>query len=312
MSIDVEDWFHVENLRRAVPRETWPTLQLRVERSLDRMLQAMDDLGVRSTCFVLGSVAERAPQLVRRIAEAGHEIASHGYDHELIHESNETAFRADVVRSKDLLEDISGHEVRGYRAPSFSITEWALPILRDAGYAYDSSHFPTTIGHSRYGKPDGLRGTAPIATHEGLTEVSLSCLHVGARALPWAGGGYFRLIPYPAFRLGVRKIMQSGKPYVFYIHPWELDAGQPRVSGLRRSERFRHYLNIERTEARWTALLRDFRWTTIANLVASHRRAVESERQTDRLAGLGDRPADGLAGVLSPRARADTPAGTPV
>ncbi|HET9460865.1 MAG TPA: XrtA system polysaccharide deacetylase [Gaiellaceae bacterium] len=307
MSIDVEDWFHVENLRRAVPRETWPTLQLRVERSMDRMLHVMDDLGVRSTCFVLGSVAERAPQLVRRIAEAGHEIASHGYDHEMIHESDEATFRADVTQSKTLLEDISGQEVRGYRAPSFSITDWALPILRDVGFQYDSSHFPTTIGSSRYGKPAALRHTSPIATNDGLTEVGLSCLHLGAQALPWAGGGYFRLIPYPAFKLGVRRILQSGKPYVFYIHPWELDAGQPRVNGLKRSERFRHYLNIERTEARFAALLRDFRWTTIGNLVARHGETFESRQRTS-----GDRRGDGLAETVSPRARADMPAGTPV
>ena len=278
---------------------------------MDRMLQAMAEHGVRSTCFVLGSIAERAPQLVRRIAEAGHEIASHGYDHELVHESDKTAFRVDAVRSKELLENVSGQKVRGYRAPSFSVTDWALPILRDVGYEYDSSHFPTTIGHSRYGKPAVLRDTAPIATHDGLTEVGLSCLHLGARALPWAGGGYFRLIPYPAFKLGVKRILRSGKPYVFYIHPWELDAGQPRVDGLRRSQRFRHYLNIERTEARWTALLRDFRWSTIADLVESHREAVDGEPGTDSEVGSGRQGVNTADGV-SPRARADTPAGTPV
>lgn len=280
MSIDVEDWFHVENLRRVVPRDTWHSRQLRVERTMDRMLQMMAEWGVHSTCFVLGSVAERAPQLVRCIAEAGHEIASHGYDHELIHESDPISFRVDVERSKQLLEDISSRQVRGYRAPSFSVTDWALPILQDVGYEYDSSHFPTTIAHSRYGRPSALRQAHPVATHGGLTEVSLSCLHLGAHALPWAGGGYFRLIPYPAFKLGVRRILKSGKPYVFYIHPWELDAGQPRVSGLKRSERLRHYLNIERTEARWKSLLRDFRWGTIAELVSSHRETVENVRSS--------------------------------
>lgn len=270
MSIDVEDWFHVENLRRVVPRDTWQARQLRVEKTMDRMLQLMADCGVRSTCFVLGSLAERVPALVRRIAEAGHEIASHGYDHELIHESDPAAFRTDVERSKTLLEDISHRPVRGYRAPSFSLTDWALPILREAGFEYDSSLFPTTISHSRYGRPPALRRSDPVTRVDGVTVVSLSCLPVRDHALPWAGGGYFRLIPYPVFKRGVRRILKSGKPYVFYIHPWELDAGQPRLTGLKRSERMRHYLNLERTESRWSSLLRDFEWVTIGELVSTH------------------------------------------
>lgn len=270
MSIDVEDWFHVENLRRVVPRDTWQARQLRVEKTMDRMLQLMADCGVRSTCFVLGSLAERVPALVRRIAEAGHEIASHGYDHELIHESDPAAFRTDVERSKTLLEDISYRPVRGYRAPSFSLTDWALPILREAGFEYDSSLFPTTISHSRYGRPSALRRRDPVTRVDGVTVVSLSCLPVRDHALPWAGGGYFRLIPYPVFKRGVRRILKSGKPYVFYIHPWELDAGQPRLTGLKRSERMRHYLNLERTESRWSSLLRDFDWVTIGELVSTH------------------------------------------
>jgi polysaccharide deacetylase family protein (PEP-CTERM system associated) len=265
MSIDVEDWFQVENLRRVVPRATWQARQLRVEKTMERMLQVMADRGVRSTCFVLGSVAERVPALVRRISEAGHEIASHGYDHELIHESDPASFRIDVERSKSLLEDMSNQEVLGYRAPSFSLTDWALPILRDAGYQYDSSLFPTTLSHSRYGKPPVLRQSGPV------TEVSLSCLTFRDHALPWAGGGYFRLIPYPVFKRGVKRILSSGSPYVFYIHPWELDGGQPRLTGLKRSERMRHYLNIEKTESRWSSLLRDFEWVTIADIVSVHR-----------------------------------------
>lgn len=271
MSIDVEDWFQVENLRRVVPRDTWRARQLRVEKTMDRMLQVMADRGVRSTCFVLGSIAERVPALVRRISKAGHEVASHGYDHELIHESDPASFRIDAERSKSLLEDISNQEVRGYRAPSFSLTDWALPILRDAGYEYDSSLFPTTLSHSRYGRPQVLRQSGPVTRVDGLTEVSLSCLTFRDHAFPWAGGGYFRLIPYPVFKRGVKRILSSGKPYVFYIHPWELDGGQPRLTGLKRSERMRHYLNIEKTESRWSSLLRDFEWITIADLVSAHR-----------------------------------------
>ena len=268
MSIDVEDWFHVENLRRAVPRPSWESRELRVERTMDRMLGAMAQWNVRATCFVLGWVADRAPRLVRSISEAGHEIASHGYGHDLVHEMRHDGFRADVARSKELLEDMSGLQVRGYRAPSFSITDWALPILRELGFEYDSSLFPTTISHDRYGKLAFLKHAGPIARHQGLTEVSLPCLSVGRHAVPWAGGGYFRLMPYPVFKLGVERILGAGKPYVFYIHPWELDAAQPRVGGLKRSERLRHYLNLERTESRWLSLLRDFRWVTIADLLS--------------------------------------------
>lgn len=281
MSIDVEDWFHVENLRRVVTRDTWQARQLRVEKSMERMLQLMADRGVRSTCFVLGSLAERVPDLVRRIAEAGHEIASHGYDHELIHETGPASFRSDVERSKSQLEDISNRPVRGYRAPSFSLTDWALPILREVGFEYDSSLFPTTLSHSRYGRPAVLSRSDPVTRVDGVTVVSLSCLPVRQHALPWAGGGYFRLIPYPLFKRGVRRILRSGRPYVFYIHPWELDPDQPRITGLKRSERMRHYLNLERTESRWSALLRDFEWVTIAELVSAHRANNGSAGATD-------------------------------
>jgi polysaccharide deacetylase family protein (PEP-CTERM system associated) len=281
MSIDVEEWFQVESMSRVVPRDTWPSRESRVEKAMDRMLELMADRNVKATCFVLGSVAERAPQLVRRIVDAGHEIASHGYGHQLIHESDPAGFRADVERSKDLLEDLSGQPVRGYRAPSFSLTDWAIPILEEVGFEYDSSLFPTTIAHDRYGRPDSLKHDGGLLVRPGgLTEVSLSCLTVGGQALPWAGGGYFRLIPYPVFKRGVQRILRSGRPYVFYIHPWELDTGQPRVSGLTRSERFRHYLNIAKTESRWSSLLRDFHWLTIAELLS--RRAKGEEQPTLR------------------------------
>lgn len=268
MSIDVEDWFHVENLRDVVSRESWNRRELRVERTMDRMLELMAEHDVKATCFVLGWVAERAPGLVRRLAAAGHEVASHGYHHELVHELTEEEFAADVRRSKDLLEGITGERVRGYRAPSFSLTDRAIPLLEEAGFEYDSSFFPTTVTRNRYGKPATLEGSDGLRLgNGGLAEVPLSCLQIGGQALPWAGGGYFRLLPYRLFKSGVEKILDSGKPYIFYIHPWELDSGQPRVAGLGRSQRIRHYLNLERTESRWTALLTDFRWTTIADLL---------------------------------------------
>lgn len=283
MSIDVEEWFQVENLRQSITRDSWPAQERRVEQTMERMLLLMEQWDVKATCFILGWTAERAPQLVQRIAEAGHEIASHGYGHQLVSDLDPASFRADVELSKRILEDISGQVVIGYRAPSFSLTEWALPILRDVGFEYDSSLFPISFAHSRYGKIGSATDNGgPFASHDGLVEVSLSCLTVARRALPWAGGGYFRLIPYPVFRRGVRSILRSGAPYVFYIHPWELDVGQPRVPGLKRSERFRHYLNLQKTESRWTALLRDFEWMPIRDLLDSR---IESKKRVGSTPG---------------------------
>jgi polysaccharide deacetylase family protein (PEP-CTERM system associated) len=280
MSIDVEDWFHVANLRRVIRPHTWADRELRVERSMNRMLALLADANVKATCFILGWVAERFPWLVRSIAEEGHEVASHGHSHDLLYDLRPWEFRRDIERSKAFLEDITGAPVQGYRAPNFSITDWAIPILEETGFSYDSSLFPTTIAHDRYGRPSTFGSNGDTVFRVGtLTEISLSCLSVGRHAVPWAGGGYFRLLPYPVFRAGVRRILGSGKPYVFYIHPWELDPGQPRVAGLERGERFRHYLNIEKAEARWASLLRDFRWTTISELVdAAHE--VGAERGT--------------------------------
>jgi polysaccharide deacetylase family protein (PEP-CTERM system associated) len=271
MSIDVEDWFHVENLRRVLPADSWDRQQLRVERATERMLELMAQWNVRATCFVLGWVAERVPDLVRRIVSAGHEVASHGYGHELVTQLTRPAFRADVERSRSLLEDVGGQPVRGYRAPNFSITDQALSALGEMGFDYDSSYVPTSIRYRRYSKPEALDQThGGLTRHGGLVEVGVSCLSVGRQALPWGGGAYFRLIPYGVFKRGIERILSKGHPYVFYIHPWELDPAQPRVRGLRRSERFRHYANLEKTESRWASLLRDFTWTTIGDLVAEH------------------------------------------
>jgi len=269
MSIDVEDWFQVENLKGAVRRDTWNARQLRVERNMDRMLELMADRGVRSTCFVLGWIADRCPALVSRIAAEGHEVASHGYGHELLDSLSPKEFRADVERSKHVLEDLTATEVLGYRAPAFSIKDWALPILEDLGFTYDSSSFPT-LAHDRYGRLTGMTaGQAVVELRPGFHEVCVSCLMVGSRGLPWGGGGYFRLIPYPLFRRGVERILRSGQPYVFYIHPWEIDPGQPRVEELSRGYRFRHYVGLETCERRFGSLLGDFRWSTAGELVAA-------------------------------------------
>jgi polysaccharide deacetylase family protein (PEP-CTERM system associated) len=267
MSIDVEDWFQVQNLGAAVRRDSWSERELRVERNMERMLGLMAEQGVRSTCFVLGWIAERCPSMVQRIAAEGHEIASHGYGHEVLARLSADEFRADVRRSKALLEDLTGVEVTGYRAPNFSITDWAIPILEDEGFAYDSSAFPT-VAHDRYGRLTGMQPGRPVVElRPGFHEVCVSCLNVGSVALPWGGGAYFRLIPYPVFRAGVARIRSAQPPYVFYIHPWELDPGQPRVDGIAPGYRFRHYTGLKRTERRFAARLGDFAWTTMRELL---------------------------------------------
>jgi polysaccharide deacetylase family protein (PEP-CTERM system associated) len=270
LSIDVEDWFHVHNLEAVVARATWDARELRVERNTERMLELMAERGVRCTCFVLGWVAEKCPGLVKRIAAAGHEIASHGYGHELLYTLSPAAFREDVKRGVGLLEATSGQKVRGYRAPSFSITDWALDVLKELGLDYDSSAFPTAV-HDRYGQLSAVEAGQSIAeVRPGLYEIFVSTLRVGHLGVPWAGGGYFRLLPYRLFAQGIRRILGSGRPYVFYIHPWEIDPGQPRVHGLKRAHAFRHYNNLARCEPRFARLLNDFQWTTVADLLATH------------------------------------------
>lgn len=267
MSIDVEDWFQVENLKAVVARDTWDERELRVERNTDRMLQLMAEHGVTGTCFILGWVADKCPALIRRIADAGHEIASHGYGHDLIYSLSHDEFREDIRRAKGLVEDLTGAQIRGYRAPSFSITDWAIDILQEEGFTYDSSAFPT-VAHDRYGKLKGMDAGRPVTEiRPGFHEVCVSVLQLGKRGVPWGGGGYFRLIPYPVFKRGVDRILKSGDPYVFYIHPWEIDPGQPRMSGLKRSHAFRHYNNLGRCDARFGSLLSDFDWMPVGELL---------------------------------------------
>jgi len=265
MSIDVEDWFQVQNL--GIDPSQWESSERRVEQNIDRMLELLQANNVSCTCFILGWIAERHGGVIKRIAEAGHEIASHGYNHQLVYDQSHEEFRKDISETKLLLEDLTGKEVRGYRAPCFSITDWSIDILQEEGYSYDSSSFPT-LAHDRYGHLTGVRPRVVVQElREGFHEVCVSCLHVLGKGLPWAGGGYFRLLPYPIFRAGVRKILKAKQPYVFYIHPWEIDAGQPRVAGLGRKYAFRHYLNIDKCDRRWERLLGDFEWMTVGELL---------------------------------------------
>jgi len=279
LSIDVEDWFHTANMASVVRRQDWDACQLRVERNTMRMLEILDENDARGTFFVLGWIAEKRPQLVRAIAAAGHEVASHGYGHELVNSLSPSAFRADVVRSKQHLEELIGKRVRGYRAPSFSITDWAIPILQESGFDYDSSLFPT-VGHDRYGKLTGIDAGKPIALlRDGFYEVCISSIPVGKRGIPWGGGCYFRLIPYSLWLHGMRTILRSGNPYVFYFHPWEIDAGQPRVPELKASYTFRQRVNLRRSEERFAALVGAFKWSPLCDLLDAWTKARETSQR---------------------------------
>jgi polysaccharide deacetylase family protein (PEP-CTERM system associated) len=272
MSVDVEDWFQVENLKPVIARSTWDSRERRVERNTMRILELLGERRTQATFFILGWVAERHPGLIRRIADGGHEIASHGYGHDLLYNLTEAEFRADIERGKKLLEDTTGYQIRGYRAPSFSITDWAVDILQEMGFEYDSSVFPT-VAHDRYGRLSGIDAGRPILElTPNFFEVCISCLPLGNRGLPWGGGGYFRMIPYLPWQAGVRRILGTGAPYVFYIHPWEIDPGQPRVEGLSRINRFRHYLNLGRCEDRFRALVSGFQWTTVSSVLDNWKR----------------------------------------
>ncbi|MFY8119507.1 MAG: XrtA system polysaccharide deacetylase [Roseateles sp.] len=260
MTIDVEDYFQVSAFAPFIPRGDWDVRECRVERNVDRILALLADRGICATFFTLGWVAQRYPALVRRIVEQGHEIASHGYGHERASDLSPEAFRSDVARAKALLEDLSGYEVLGYRAPSFSIGKgnlWAFDVLRDCGYRYSSSVYP--IRHDHYGMPDAPRFAFPV--REGLLEVPVTTLRLRGRNYPSSGGGYFRLLPYALSRWLIAQVnQQDQQSAVFYFHPWEIDPGQPRIEGIDLKTRFRHYVNIQRTEARIAQLLQDFEW----------------------------------------------------
>ncbi len=271
MSIDVEDYFHVSNLAHAAPRERWDAFESRVRANTSRLLSLFDEAGIKATFFVLGCVADRHPDVVRDIAAQGHEVASHGFGHQLVYDLSPAQFREDVHRSKQLLEDLCGREVRGYRAPSFSVTRrslWALDVLLEEGYRYDASIFP--VRHDRYGIPDAPRH--PYALRRGagtLTEVPPSTVQVGSVNLPVAGGGYFRLLPYAWTRWGIRRVNEvEGRPVIFYLHPWEVDPGQPRLPAPWLN-RVRHYRNLAHTERRLRQLLTDFAFGPIQSVLES-------------------------------------------
>ncbi|WLI88905.1 DUF3473 domain-containing protein [Massilia sp. R2A-15] len=262
MTCDVEDYFQVSAFAPHIDRASWPERECRVERNIDRILALMADNGVHGTFFTLGWIAERYPQVVRRIVAGGHELASHGYGHLRASDQDRAEFSSDIARSKSLLEDIGGVRVRGYRAPSFSIGTgnlWALDALKEAGYDYSSSIYP--IKHDHYGMPDAPRFAFYPNGPDGLLEVPVTTVRLMERNLPAGGGGYFRLLPYALSRWMMNRVNQAdGQPAIFYFHPWEIDPGQPRPEGVDAKSRFRHYVNLERMEERIRALARDFAW----------------------------------------------------
>jgi polysaccharide deacetylase family protein (PEP-CTERM system associated) len=276
MTIDVEDYFHVSVFDGILPRSQWATMESRVCRNTERLLAIFAEYQVRATFFVLGWVAERFPALVGAIAGGGHEIASHGLNHRLIYDQTPAAFREDVRRAKAVLEDAGGRRVYGYRAPSYSITPrslWALDILIEEGYRYDSSIFP--IRHDRYGIPVSSRRPYTIQRNAGtLIEVPGSTTQLGPMNLPIAGGGYFRILPYWWTRWGISRVNRlERQPAVFYLHPWEIDPDQPRLA-VGRLGRFRHYRHLAEAEGRLRQLLTDFRFDAIERVVAHTRAEV--------------------------------------
>ena len=262
MTVDVEDYFQVSALDRYIDRSSWDSIAPRVESNTNRILAICDSANIRATFFVLGWVAERHPNLIRTIVNSGHELASHGHSHVRVTEQTPAEFRNDVRRTKHLLEDLGGCQVRGYRAASYSINSsnlWALKELEDAGYEYSSSIYP--IRHDLYGMPEAPRFPFYAAGVTNLLEVPISTIRVFGRNLPCGGGGYFRLIPYKVTRWAIRRVNdRETQPCVFYFHPWEIDADQPRQQDLDLKTRVRHYLNLSRTEERLKLLLQDFNW----------------------------------------------------
>jgi polysaccharide deacetylase family protein (PEP-CTERM system associated) len=269
MTIDVEDYFHVSVFDGLVPRSSWATLESRVCANTERLLKILE--GTQGTFFILGWVAQRFPALVQTIARAGHEIASHGFEHRLVYDQTQRAFREDVRRAKAELESAAQVEVLGYRAPSYSVTPrslWALDVLIEEGYRYDASIFP--IRHDRYGIPVSPRHPYLLQRLAGeIVEAPASTTRVGPLNLPVAGGGYFRLLPYAWTRWGISRLNDREKrPAIFYLHPWEIDPGQPRLqAGL--LSRIRHYRNLDKTEDRLRQLLRDFRFASLKTILTS-------------------------------------------
>jgi polysaccharide deacetylase family protein (PEP-CTERM system associated) len=262
-TVDVEDYFQVSAFSPYIDRNEWDRYDCRVEKNIDIILNMLNTSGVKATFFTLGWIAERYPKMVRSIVDQGHELASHGYQHQRASDLSEDDFFSDVQSSKKLLEDISGIEIKGYRAPSFSIGKenlWAFDCLLKAGYKYSSSIYP--IKHDHYGMPDAPRFAHCV--RNGLIEIPITTLRLYDRNFPSSGGGYFRLLPYSLSKLMLKKVLSTDKKSaIFYFHPWEIDCEQPRIKNISLKTQFRHYVNINKMEVKLRKLLVDFRWDRV-------------------------------------------------
>ncbi|WP_068336029.1 XrtA system polysaccharide deacetylase [Photobacterium jeanii] len=293
LTIDVEDYFHVEAFSNVVSRQDWGNkYPLRVEANTERILEILNHHQTKATFFVLGWVAEACPNLTRRIVAEGHELASHGFAHQHANKQTAKVFKQDIRRSKLLLEDQSGVEVKGYRAPSFSIgvnNAWAFKELHKAGFLYTSSTYP--VKHDIYGTPDWPR--FKYRRPEGIIEIPIPTLSLMGRNVPIGGGGYFRLYPYALSRYFIRQFLaQTQQPFSFYFHPWEVDPEQPKMAGISLKSRVRHYLNLKYMAPRVEQLLTDFNWDTMYNTYQlrefeSDEKSGNQEDSRERLFSLG-------------------------
>ncbi|MEW8554205.1 MAG: XrtA system polysaccharide deacetylase [Candidatus Thiodiazotropha sp.] len=270
ITVDVEDYFQVSAFAKNIEKDNWCDYESRVERNTHKLLEIFAQYNTKGTFFVLGWIAERFPNLINEIEQAGHEIASHGYSHDLVYNQTIDKFREETGRTKEILENIINKPIYGYRAASYSIVQksiWALDILTELGFTYDSSIFP--IVHDRYGIP-GAKTEPHVYKTEGgnsIIEFPISTVGLGKTRLPISGGGYFRLLPYWITRSGLNKINNmEKKPFIFYMHPWEIDTGQPRIKSNMLSE-FRHYNNISKFDQRLRKLLQDFKFSTVSDVL---------------------------------------------
>lgn len=280
MSVDIEDWFQVGAFERCIDRKDWSRLESRVERNSDAVLSLFAEAGVKATFFTLGWVAEKCPALMRRIVEEGHELASHGYDHQRVFTMDEARFAADLSRTRKILEDAGGAAVTGYRAPSFSIdarTPWAHEVLARQGYAYSSSVAP--IVHDHYGWRESPRFAWRPVEGSDLVEFPVTTAMLSGRRIPAGGGGYFRLLPYWLSHRAIRQVNGEGEAAIFYFHPWEVDPDQPRVADAPMKSRFRHYTNLSKMAGKLRRVLRDHRWGRMDEMLANARPTAMDGRE---------------------------------
>lgn len=269
LTFDVEDYFQVSAFEKNIPKENWSDFESRVERNTSIFLNILSEYDLKATFFVLGWVAEKYPNIIREIDNAGHEIACHSYYHRLVYNLSPREFRDETLKSKDLLENIIGKKIIGYRAPSYSITKkslWAFDILEELGFKYDSSIFP--IYHDRYGIPDSPRFMYKLPDHD-LIEIPISTSLLGGRKIPISGGGYFRLFPYFFTKMLLKRInVKENQSFNFYLHPWEFDPEQPRINNITMFSKFRHYINLDKTHDRFIKLINDFKFTTMGTVIS--------------------------------------------